>query len=228
MFGEGFLENLLAQIGQYNQALFPFSILVPSALALMAIVLVIFSFARRDARSNALMKLFLALLYMIAGLETLYHVFLAEVIVGYIVGAVIMWVFSLLFVWDVFHKQTAFRLSSRTDLRILSLLLMIYGIFVYPLVEWVLGFTWPEMVFFGAECPSTIFTIGLLIGSIPRVNKVIYTVLSAGAVISGGIFSMLGATFDIPYFASGICALIMLIKYRKEVFGQTRTAVTVV
>jgi len=221
LFGEGFLEHLLEQIGQYNQMFFPFSLILPSALALMAILLVLFRFTRPNARSGCLMNLFLALLYAIAGFETFYPTFLGEVTVEYIIGAVIMWVFSLLFVWDAFQRKTAYRLSPRTDLKVLSLLLMSYGIFVYPLVEWMLGFTWPKMVFFGAECPSTIFTIGLLIGSIPRVNKIIYVALSIGAVISGGTFSMLGATFDIAYFASGVCGLLMLIKYRKEVFGRT-------
>ena len=79
-------------------------------------------------------------------------------------------------------------------------------------------------VFFGAECPSMIFAIGLLIDSIPQVNKVIYIVLSIGGIISGGTFSMLGATFDIAYFASGVCGLLMLIKYRREIFGRIKAA----
>jgi len=43
-------------------------------------------------------------------------------------------------------------------------------------------------------------------------------------IISGGTFSMLGATFDIAYFASGVCGLLMLIKYRREIFGQIKAA----
>ena len=228
MFGKGFLEHLLEQIGQYNQMFFPFSLILPSILALMAILLVLFRFIRPGSRGNGLMNSFLALLYAIAGLETFYPTFLGEVKVEYISGAVIMWIFSSLFVWDIFHQKTDFRLSPRTDLKVLSLLLMSYGIFIYPLVEWALGFTWPRMVFFGAECPSTIFAIGLLIGSIPRVNKAIYIALSIGAIISGGTFSMLGATFDIAYFASGVCGLLMLIRYRREIFGRIEATTAIV
>ena len=35
---------------------------------------------------------------------------------------------------------------------------------------------------------------------------------------------MLGATFDIAYFASGVCGLLMLIKYRREIFGRIKVA----
>jgi len=227
MLGKGFLEHLLEQIGQYNQMFFPFSLILPSALALIAVLLVLFRFTRPGSRDNGLMNSFLALLYAIAGLETFYPSFLGEVRVEYISGAVIMWIFSSFFVWDIFHKKTDFRLSPQIDLRVLSLLLMSYGIFIYPLVEWALGFTWPRMVLFGAECPSTIFTIGLLIGSIPQVNKIIYIALSIGAIISGGTFAMLGATFDIAYFASGVCGLLMLIKYRKQMFGQAKVTATI-
>ncbi|MHA1207992.1 MAG: DUF6064 family protein [Candidatus Freyarchaeota archaeon] len=219
MFGLNPLDKLLGLIGVYNQRFFPFSIILPVLLATSALVLTYYCFVRPGERSSKVMKIFLGILYGVAGLETFSAFLFGATDISYIVGAVIMWIFSTLFLLDIFWKETEFKLPHPKDLLIISLTLIVWGIFVYPLTEWLLGFTWPGMVFFGAECPSTIFTIGLLVGALPKVNKMLFALLSIGAIVSGGFFSFLGATFDIAYFASGVVGLLMLTKYRKIEVG---------
>jgi len=68
-----------------------------------------------------------------------------------------------------------------------------------------------------------IFAIGLLIDSIPWMNKVIYIALSMGDHRRGRLLHA-GAPFDIAYFASGMCGLVMLIKYQRETFGWIKAA----
>ena len=74
------------------------------------------------------------------------------------------------------------------------------------------------MVFFGAECPTTISLIGLFIGSIPKVNKPLFILISLNAIITGGSVAMSGATFDYLYAVSGILGLLMMIIYFRDIF----------
>ncbi|MHA1274477.1 MAG: DUF6064 family protein [Promethearchaeota archaeon] len=130
-----------------------------------------------------------------------------------------MWIIAALFFTNIFQDKLDFNFSGIKFKwqKCISLILIFWGLLIYPMIEIMLGFIWPNMVFFGAECPTTIFVIGLLIGSLPRVNKTIYIFLSIGAIISGGMWGFQGAWFDIAYFSSGVIALIILIIYRKKI-----------
>mgnify|MGYP000120724792 CR=1 FL=1 len=212
------IKDLLNFIGQFNEKFFPWSIIIPGILIGIAFNFVWLVYAHPSKTVNVALKSFIGIVYVIAGLETYSITLFVSIEVFYLAGAIIMWVVAVLFFMDIFLGKTDFNFSQMIskDVKIISLLLILWGTLIYPVVECLLGFTWPGMVFFGAECPTTIFVIGLLIGSIPKTNKIIYVFLCIGAVFSGGVFGFQGAWFDIAYFASGIIGLIMFLKYWKK------------
>lgn len=55
--------------------------------------------------------------------------------------------------------------------------------------------TWPGMVLFGAGCPTDTFVIGLLIGSLPKTNRLILAIVSTIAVIMGSLFTVVLTVF---------------------------------
>ncbi|MHA1378463.1 MAG: DUF6064 family protein [Candidatus Helarchaeota archaeon] len=213
------IEELLNYIGQFNEGFFPFSLIIPTILIIIAFIFVYLCYTHPSKTVNISLKIFIVIIYIISGLETYSITFFTSINELYLSGAIIMWVIGALFLVDIFLNEIEFDFTkiNLKDIKVVSLILIFWGTLIYPLVEILLGFTWPNMVFFGAECPSTIFVIGLLIGSIPNINIIIYIFLSISAIISGSMWGFQGAWFDIAYFASGIIGIIMVIRHWKKI-----------
>ena len=112
------------------------------------------------------------------------------------------------------HVNATYQLdySTQKEISLLSYFLMIFGLFLYPIVEVLTGFPWPDMVFFGAECPTTIFLIGLFINATPRTNKLLLAIVSINAVYTGFSFGFGGFPVDVFYGLAGLIGLYVLIK----------------
>jgi len=134
------------------------------------------------------------------------------------VGAVALWSVGVIVLLDAVFGWTHVRLPENRPLRYLSLFLILGGIFLYPLLEVATGFVYPRMVLFGAECPTTISLIGLLIGSIPRVNRPLLILVSLNAIFTGTSFAINGAVFDFFYAAAGVLGVLVMIVYFQEIF----------
>ena len=81
-----------------------------------------------------------------------------------------------------------------------------------------LGFTYPRIIFFGAECPTTISLIGILIGSIPKVNKLLFILISVSAIFIGFSVAINGATFDYLLGLAGVLGILMLTIHFNDIF----------
>ena len=134
-----------------------------------------------------------------------------------IIGAVALWSVSVFLILDIIFKWTEIKLSKKMPLKIISLFFIFAGIFLYPLLEITFGFTYPKMVFFGAECPTTISLIGIFIGSIPKVNKPLFILISLNAIFVGFSVALNGATFDYFYGLAGISGILMMTIYFKKI-----------
>jgi len=119
---------------------------------------------------------------------------------------------------DIIFSWTSIQIPEKKYLKILSWSLIFAGIFLYPVLELILGFTYPRMVFFGAECPTTISLIGLFIGSISKVNKPLFVLISLNAIMTGASIAISGGTFDYLYALAGIIGIIMIIVNFKAIF----------
>jgi len=216
MFEPNALGQLMEIIGELNEAFFPAQIIG----AIIALVLVYLCFVRPGPMSSNLMKFLLAVIHGING----YGTAMCAIRLGtafYMFESILESAVTIILLLDIFLKKFEFRLPQRNDLKIWSIILIIWGVFMYPLTEILLGYRWPEIAVFGAICPTTIFTIGLAITALEKPDKslslkALILLLSIGAVIIGGRIAILGGLFDIAYFASGICGIVFLIKYRNK------------
>ena len=94
-------------------------------------------------------------------------------------------------------------------------LFLIFSAFaLYPLIEYMSGHLYPKILLFGvAPCPTIIFSLALLVGAVPKVNKIIFILLIFPAIFSGlSVPIMLGVWADLLLLVSGIYGLIILIK----------------
>lgn len=84
--------------------------------------------------------------------------------------------------------------------------LVVYALAGYPLVGWLAGHRFPAAPTFGLPCPTTIFTLGMLIlAERPRPRAVVAIPLLWSAIGSVAAFQ-LGVTEDFGLLASGVIA----------------------
>ena len=179
-------EEFFAVFRAYNLAVWPAQPIL-LALALTAVFLA----TRRPPGNGEGVYLILAALWLWGGL--VYHVgFFREVNPA-------AWGFGALFVaegglfaWKAFRGPGSFR--ARRDLRgFAGGALILYALLVYPLLGWWAGHGYPDGPSFGAPCPTTIFTFGILLWSEARVPRLLlavpvaWTVLGSWAAIAFGV-----------------------------------------
>jgi len=210
-------EQVLKGIVWLNGKMGIWSIIIPIIFAIVVLVLLFKNYRKPSLSNSRLILSAYAVIYIFAG----WTIFIGKDFMGHnfaLTGAFGLWFVALFLMLDVIFKWTVVKLSDNIILKIVSLFLIFGGIFLYPVIEVIFGFVYPRMVFFGAECPTTISLIGVFIGSIPKVNKPLFVIISLNAMITGTSFAVGGATFDYFYAFAGISGTISMIIYFKKIF----------
>ena len=204
------LERLVYEMAEINVAFYPFQIVV----AILAIALTLLTYIYPGKWINRSMKIFLGVIYsLIAWGVTVCYINLQG---GYyLFTAITHALVAILFFLSLRNPIIDFDLSNKNNVPLLSAFLTIYGVIIYPLVEFFLGYSWPRMFVFGALCPTGIYAIGTLLSSFSTANKtkqylLLLSLISLGAIICGGRTILIGGVFDFSYFGSGLLGLYKL------------------
>ncbi len=217
MFDKEMTEQILKGIVWLNERMGIWSFILPVVFAVSVLYFLIRAYRHPSVKNSRLLLAAYALVYVFGG----WTIFIGKDFMGTgaaVGGALGLWSVSFFLILDIFFKWTEVKISENKILKFTSWFFIFAGIFLYPILEIALGFTYPRMVFFGAECPTTISLIGLLIGSIPKVNKPLFVLVSINAIATGGSVALSGATFDYMYALAGIFGVIMMIVYFKDIF----------
>ncbi|HKK04604.1 MAG TPA: DUF6064 family protein [Gammaproteobacteria bacterium] len=152
------LDQFLGVFAAYNRVIEPAQF-VAYGLGIAAVALL---FTRRAGAGRAIAAI-LAVLWFWTG--AVYHLLYFARIdwVAYLFGALFIVQGLLLLYTGVARRALQFRF--RADSRgILGVVLVVYAMLVYPLLNVWLGHAYPYMPVFGVTpCPTTIFTFGLLL-----------------------------------------------------------------
>lgn len=144
---------------RYNNAIWPGQVLI-YFVGLAAIGLIL---ARHNLASK-LVSLTLAFLWLWMGI--VYHVLFFSTInrAAKLFGALFI-IQSMIFIFaGVLSSRLSFKL--RSDVRaVMGCVLMMYSLIVYPILGLALGHTYPAGPTFGVPCPTTIFTLSLLLAA---------------------------------------------------------------
>ena len=98
-------------------------------------------------------------------------------------------------------------------------ILLLYSLLIYPILGYFLGHVYPYSPTFGAPCPTTIFTFGLLLwtdGKFPKyllIIPVIWSIVGFSAAFQWGVLE------DIMLLISALVATAMIF-YRNKVEKQ--------
>jgi len=219
MFDKEAVEKILIGVAWLNTKMGVFAWLIPLIFVIGVIFLLWRAYQNPGKETSRWLMGFLAIVYVFGG----WTIYVGKDVMGAqmaLFGAIALWMVALILLLDAIFSWTIVDISEKKELKIISLFLMFSGIFLYPLLEMVLGFTWPGMVLFGAECPTTIFLIGLLIGSIPKTNRFLLILVSINAVMTGTSVALNGAPFDFLYAFAGLCGIYVMVKYWKLIFAR--------
>jgi len=217
MFSREDVSAILEGISDLNTAMGIWAVIVPVFFAAAVMILLFYAYKKPGRKTSAYLMLAMAVVYLFSG----WTIFSGKDQMGFaaaLSGSAALWLVSVLLILDGLLYWTHVEMPEKTTLKIISFIFMFSGIFIYPLLEILLGFKWPGMVLFGAECPTTIFLIGLFTGCVPKVNKILFLLISVNAVATGFSVAINGAAFDFLYAAAGITGLAVIIMNFRLIF----------
>lgn len=212
MFETNELENLLNEIGEINEAIFPGHVII----GILVVILTLWCYLRSNTANSRLMKGFLAIYYGIIVYTCIICALKMQSIYYYLTVIVHMGV-CLLLIFSILKDEIIFGLPEQNGIKFLSIVMTIYGIFLYPIVELLMGYTWPR-IFVLSFCPMGIFAIGIVITAYPKssdskTHQALLILLSLGAVVFGTRTVLIGGFFDLSYLISGIIGFLILLRY---------------
>ena len=89
--------------------------------------------------------------------------------------------------------------------------LIVYAMFLYPLVGHALGHVYPAAPVFGvAPCPTTIFTLGVLLLARPSAPGWLFVIPLAWSALGGSAAFLLGVREDLGLIIAGVAAIALL------------------
>jgi hypothetical protein len=194
------VEEFFAVFADYNESIWPMQwVLLAIAIAIVALTM------SRLAHKNRLIDFSLAFLWAWMGVA--YHLIQFTRInpAAYVFSAAFVGQ-GALFVWHgVAGKPLA--VSYRPGLRTAAGTAMLaYALIAYPALNSFLGHVYPHRPTFGAPCPTTIFTLGLLTLARGRHQHTLSIIPLLWSLIGGSAAYLLGVWQDIGLLVTGLIA----------------------
>lgn len=186
----------------YNTAIWP----LPLLTYLLGAVAVGLTFWRSKV-ATILISVILALMWLVNGVA--YHwSFFAE-INPVARGFGILFVVQALLLICAPFVATFYRIEARRDARtVFGVGLVAFAAFVYPALGWLAGHAYPAVPVFGvAPCPTTIFTIGILLLGTWKVARWLLIVPAIWALIGGSAAVLLNVPQDFGLIAALLVAI---------------------
>jgi Family of unknown function (DUF6064) len=205
------LEEFLEVFRRYNEAVWPSQ----WALLLLAVGAVA-AVAHPAPRTGRAVCGALALLWLWVGV--VYHIgFFADINRAALLFAGLCIVQAALFGW-VAVRRAAPRFHIRADVRGIAATLMVaYATLGYPALAAAIGHRYPELATFGLPCPTTIFTLGLMLVAEPALPRVAWIVPLLWAAIGTSAALQLGMHEDYGLTLAALVALaLLLLRGRRE------------
>lgn len=197
----------------YNSAVFPWQIVI-HALAFTVIPLMAFQSRSRLVIAARATGLILAALW--AWMGAVYHIqFFAKINPAAAVFGAFFILQAMLFLFLMAWRSPSVLLHPSRVRQGVGLLMMVFGLLGYPVLNAVLGHEYFDSPTFGAPCPTTIFTIGLML-TLRNVHPVLWIVPIAWSFIGGSAAFLLGVPQDASLLVAGMVALVLLLVARRK------------
>ncbi|MGD8414895.1 MAG: DUF6064 family protein [Candidatus Latescibacterota bacterium] len=93
-----------------------------------------------------------------------------------------------------------------------------YGLVLYPILSSAFGHTYPAQPTFGLPCPTTIFTVGVLLWAAPRIHPAILAIPVLWSLVGMNAAWLFGVVEDFALPVAGILGgVLILLKNRRSI-----------
>jgi hypothetical protein len=201
-------EQFFAVFARYNETVWPMPIALNSA-ALLSIALLLVP----GAWPSFVITLILALLW--AWMAIAYHIAFFTSInpaawllgMGFLLG-------SLAFAWHGIARPDLNFRFVRGVRGISGAALIVFALVLYPVIGYFLGHRYPAAPTFGLPCPTTIFTLGLLLFAASPLPKAVLLVPLLWAAVGALAAFQLGVYEDLALIIAGVVTIVVMLVQR--------------
>lgn len=198
------VDQFLDVFRQYNEAIWPAQIFL-NLLAFIAIVLAFW----KKPYSGKLISYILAFLWFWTGI--IYHILFFSTInpIARVFGSIFI-LQGGLFHW-IGGVRNRIEYEVKFDLRgSLGLVFVFYGLLIYPLLGTWIGHVYPMSPTFGAPCPTTIFTFGVLLWTQGKFPRFLLIIPAFWSLLGFTAASTMGIKEDLGLLVAGIVGTTLL------------------
>lgn len=199
------VEEFCAVFARQNEAIFPLQI-----LAYVAAAAVLVALSRPSRASDSVIFAVLAGMWLVNGV--VYHIVHFAPInpAARLFGALFLVEASLLAAAPLLARRRIVFAPTSGVATTLGLVLIAFALVLYPALGLLAGHRYPAMPMFGvAPCPSTIFTIGVLVLGNPRVTRWLLVVPVLWAFVGGSAAVVLDVPQDSALFLAAMIAIVL-------------------
>lgn len=197
--------QFLDAFGRYNEAVWPAQVLF-----LVAALVVVGLALRPAAHSGRVVSSVLAFFW--AWMGVVYHCgFFSRINpAAYVFAALFVLEAGLLVHAGVMRSRLSFR--ARGDAAgITGAILVSYALVLYPFLGYASGQDYPRMPTFGLPCPTTIFTLGVLLWATPSVPLRLLVIPAAWSLLGASAASSHGIVQDYGLLVAGLAATALVL-----------------
>lgn len=199
------LEEFLRVFEEYNLSVWPTQLLF-YALAIVSII----SIFKWKTQSDRIVYSILAFFWFWMGI--VYHLIYFSRInkAAYVFGAVFIAQGIVFLYFGFIKKRTQFKFNPDFS-GIIGIVMILYALIIYPVLGYALGHVFPRTPTFGAPCPTTIFTFGILLFSINRISWYMLIIPFLWSLIGFSAAISLSVKEDFGLVIAGVTTTIILL-----------------
>jgi hypothetical protein len=200
-------EQFFAVFARYNADMWPMQVVLNA----VAILILAFLYSGREWASRQISKL-LALLW--AWMAVGYHFFHFSGInpAAWLFGALFL-LGGFAFVWfGVVKDKIVFQRSAGAR-GIAGAVLVVFALVLYPAIGYLAGHRYPAAPTFGLPCPTTIFTLGMLLFAAHPVPRWVLVVPLLWAAVGSVAAFQLGVIEDLALLAASVVTVVVMLRW---------------
>jgi hypothetical protein len=209
------LEQFLDVFRQYNISVWPMQIL----LIVLALVATYFSIFKKPY-SDKIIVFILTFLWLWMGVAYQLIYFSSINKAAIIFGSLFIMQSLLFFYFGIIKNKLIFQFNLN-KYGVTGMALAIVALVVYPLLGYWFGHVYPSSPTFGLPCPTTIFTLGILLLSSSGMPFIVVIIPAIWSIIGFSAAASLGMKEDTVLLIAGFACTIMIIHKNKGLKKQT-------
>jgi hypothetical protein len=193
---------------QYNVAIFPFQFI----LIVLALICIIYTF-KQSKYSARIILFILSFLWLWMGI--VYHFLFFSRInkAAYLFGSGFV-IQAMLFFAEAIKNNTVFKFRKNI-FGVTAVCLLCYSLLIYPAFGYMQHHRFPFSPTFGLPCPTTIFTLGILMASSPKLPAYIFIIPVFWSLIGTMAAIQLSMKEDYGLMISALIFIIYAVQHKR-------------